>query len=1100
MQPTNAHDIDALIADLPGSSRQLLEAIGAMERGGEGDRAMDALFRAVSRRPTFELRKALSERCLDRGDPHICLEHMSIALLDCSDDGEAHLLMARAHLALGDRASTLESIEAASRHGIDPGRLMDLRRGLTTASDTDTSEDLSPDARTHVHVVDDEIELSVGDSTRPLKKNRVTSEMKALSREEPQDISRPIQLLPRRTSEASPRENRQIPVAPAGSRPTARIDLPIPGHPAPKKPLAPAPPKPPSGVEEASPFEPTGLITTDRIRKVMDEVAPFEPTRRLDPSRVSAKLSRRSRESASHPQQWEDENARGATELHRGLSSSDEDDEIDVLATMIHGRAAEHDADEYTEALLTPDSSNLERKPTDPRIQGDVEHIVAGEVDRARELRSLPPSPHERDAKEGSIREWTRSLDASRILEMSRVIRVAAVAQLEEATPARLVWIFGVLAMTLMAFSLVALLVVSHWQTTRIEHFLSQATLVEATDVYPDYITALTRLEEARDHRLLAEPVDAFVFDKLPSFFVGRVNSQRKLAEARHLLLQAYIEARFEHAGSREVAAKIEAAPIRVETEAARVYKHLALEEVEDARRIANQAWEHFGAHRALVEALLETMLASGTTDGTDEFAQYLRPLAQDNTRLRFLLLRLDQTAASTGAHEGMRELIQNQSTDHVGARLALAEAMLDDPLQHAQARVMFESILKTLSTRASPLELARTHHGIGRLALADDERTTAEDQFIRAVRIVPLRGSLYSPLVEMYSQGGRLEDARRLLTRVPMVTPRSNYFVLTLAELFLWSGMPERALEMLQSERLPASEAAWLRGWAYLEMNRLEEAATAFHTAQESGEAPVAEGLAQHVRALQNPGRIRVALAELEDLAAEHEDEPMIALALARTYHLGISLTSDWTQYRDYLTRSRRAIERSLVATDNHPLLLYAQCETEFLGGAHEQAREICQRAMRVNSEYVPGLLVFARLRLDEDRAGEALRLLERVHQNHPDNPAVSLLLARAAMEAGHSDQARREINRWAGTPTEATVDWIILEGRQAFLRQDYARAIGYFQLANKDYPASGEASLFYAQTLQHLDRAEQAEPILRSLRQHPRWGRSARSALRNR
>jgi tetratricopeptide (TPR) repeat protein len=814
-----------------------------------------------------------------------------------------------------------------------------------------------------------------------------------------------------------------------------------------------------AGDKEAGPHEPTSLLSNEKVKRAIADADPSEPTRPIDGSRISGHFRPPSREAARRKAPWEVEVAEAATEIHQDPDVFRPDEDIAVLPTSMHAVGQ-----------------------SGPQLELDLD------VDGT----NAPPR---------SVPNWRDGLESSRSLrEVSRFIYVAAQERLDAITPAKLARLLTVLLLTLMALSLLGLLVVSQWQTRRIDAHLSAAEVLESSDVYGDYQRALARLKEARNDRVLAEPLDRVIFGRLPSFFVGRVLSARERAYNRHLLLSAYVEARFEHADARDVGRWLEEATPGPQAAAARIYHHLALEAPHRASQLADTAWNHYGAHPDLVEARLEALLAAGgTSSEVTTTAQYLRPLARTHGRIRFLLLRADlaKSAQRPGA-EGLREFLQNQSPEHVGARLAMAELISRDSEQHERAVVILQTLSALSADRASPLERARAHHQLAVLSLAAGEQEQAETHFLQAVRLVPLRGSLYEVLVDHYVRAGRLEDARRLLSRVPQVATRASYFDQALAHLHLSTGRPDSALELLAAAEQTDTRAAWLRGWAYLERGQLDEARQALHQAGQGGDQPGARALALYARVVQAPDRIDAALAEFEVFDAVEHQDPMVSLAHGRTLIMASERQTDYGEESRLLQRSAAVLSQGLAAHPNHALLLYELCAVRFYAGDSRQAQELCQQAIRANGEYPPGIRLVAMVRTHLDRPAEALRLLEGMDTPYRDRPEFSLAIARAAMDAGDQDRARNELNRWVGTAAESLGEWILLEGRQAYLRKDYPRAIGYFQRAYRDHVGRGEAALYYGLTLQRLGRNDEAREVFQGLREHPRWGAAAREALR--
>lgn len=622
---------------------------------------------------------------------------------------------------------------------------------------------------------------------------------------------------------------------------------------------------------------------------------------------------------------------------------------------------------------------------------------------------------------------------------------------------------------------------------------LERWEMIQSVDIYQNYLAGEALLEQAVNTRgFMGAPGDAILgtFGLMKETQKARARAYIELA-----FLKAFIEYRFEYAGThgaeKSIADADRHAPDEPLVDVARAYELMARGEQDEAikqlRRTRRQNPELKEATIALIHAQLDADQLEAAVDTARE----LREQETLNVHEHYLLGLIDLKQGDRPlADARMRHITEILSPDHIGARISRVYSTrgAPDSEENERAESLVEEVLAMSSAHISPLELAQTHIARGYLQLSAGAAEQAEKDFQQALKLIPQRSQVYVPIVKLFERDGRMDKALELITHAADAGVTSVQLDLASAEIYRLTGRPELALQTVGALNAPSAHALWIKGMAQLEMGQFERAKDEFRDAREKNErfAP-ARAYFLLIEELENTHPHNKIDTALEKLLERHPEDPHVLRAAGRAL-MHVARVADEADARPGLLERAESLLKKALDRQANPFLIYFDlCEHALLSGDAAGALAQCEEAHQINARYLPGVVIMADLLLTRGGSEKYPDFFEKIAEDNPKDAAVSHYRALYALDHHQLEDAEAEINRWAGTPAAKTALHLYAEGRLAFERDDFRRALGYFQSARQADPALTPAALYYALTLTRLGEHRRAEvalaPVLNDL-----------------
>jgi tetratricopeptide (TPR) repeat protein len=614
---------------------------------------------------------------------------------------------------------------------------------------------------------------------------------------------------------------------------------------------------------------------------------------------------------------------------------------------------------------------------------------------------------------------------------------------------------------------------------------------VSAADTYQGYLAGEQSLEAA----LGAESFLGASADDLLSQvgLMDDASAARGEALVELARLKAMVEYRYERVDTHESRTVLERAEAAVSgdprLDVARSYRLMAQGRTAEATELLEVTRKNFPDFTDAATALLHAHLDDNALQSASMTATVLNGLENPSIHQHYVLGLLESRQGKAAADARLRHLIETLSPEHLSARIARSYTLRQSGEANAdeQATALLEEVLGPLRANASPLQRANAHIALGELYVDGDSRARAEEQFRKAIKVLPARSSVYGPLIELYRDDGRLDKSLELIEDAVSQSAISPDLVLRKAEILRLTGQAEAALraldeDTLDEEALDSARAKWLEGMALLDLGRLDDATSAFEAASnKSDEFAPARAYLLMSKELASRDERNAFSSDLEKMLEKFSTDPHVLRAGAIAAMHVANFSDSRTGRQELLERAESLLEQAMDRGGSQAVLLFDLCRQQMLSSRGQDASISCRKAKRLNDTYLPGLLTMADLERRRGNRDEAIKLLAELGERFADKPRINQMKADAHLERFEIEAAEKEINRWAGTPAAKSSLHHFVEGRLAFAEDRYTSALGYFQRAHKNMPNDARFGLYYAHTLTRLGEHERAEELVK-------------------
>lgn len=612
-------------------------------------------------------------------------------------------------------------------------------------------------------------------------------------------------------------------------------------------------------------------------------------------------------------------------------------------------------------------------------------------------------------------------------------------------------------------------------------------------DTYQGYLKGEQILEDAlATHGPMGATIDAMLGS------VGLMGSAEEargeaLAELAHL--RAMIEYRYEYLDTRDSEKTVQRAralaPGSPKIEIARAYQLLSKSNHSQAIALLGEIRKHAPNSEAATIALIHAQLDAGNVESASMASLPIRSKLNPSVHEHYLLGLVDAGLGKfVQADARFQHIFTILSTSHIGSRIARSQTVrkTDNPDATEIAAGLLEDVFDTFSDDISPLQRAHAHIAMAEVETLQKDLTKAEEHLQQAIKTIPQRSGVYAPMVDLYVNDGRLDKALELIKDAAGAGVSSTRLLLQRAAIYRLISRPKQAIKTIELAELTSAEAYWQKGLANRDLNFVARAREDFATALKMDEkfAP-ARASAFLLDEVTQPRARRALEKPFEKLLKDNPTSPHIlhdgALGLL---HIA-RVTDDPGQRPALLARARTMLEDALEHGGNPALLNYALCEQAMLAHDAQAALTFCDAALKTNPQYLPGVLIAAKLHLKLDAPGDTF--FDELSRTFPNEPSISQHHALHWLNRYQIAKAETAINRWAGGPAATTSLHLFAEGRLSFTRGKYTAALGYFERAHKQSPESARAAIHYARTLSNLGEHERAETILKPALDDIEW-----------
>ncbi len=256
------------------------------------------------------------------------------------------------------------------------------------------------------------------------------------------------------------------------------------------------------------------------------------------------------------------------------------------------------------------------------------------------------------------------------------------------------------------------------------------------------------------------------------------------------------------------------------------------------------------------------------------------------------------------------------------------------------------------------------------------------------------------SGLAQTYAKMGRIDDAKQLLTRVIAADPRRVTEVLSLAELYLQSGDPQRAVDLLgrAESSHPSSRSELLLALAYTRLGQPDKAKVFLNQARQRApnNPEVLRALAGYYR------QTRDYAAAIETLKLIPSKSADVLAELAYTYHLA----GRQQDAADLYARAATAAPKQLS-------LQIAAAEAQMNLGSVDKAKTYVARAAAIDANHYRVHVLRAEIaRMEGDRS-QAIKeytiALSKLPESVAEGPLypIQLHMTLAELDREAGDQA---------------------------------------------------------------------------------------------
>jgi tetratricopeptide (TPR) repeat protein len=111
------------------------------------------------------------------------------------------------------------------------------------------------------------------------------------------------------------------------------------------------------------------------------------------------------------------------------------------------------------------------------------------------------------------------------------------------------------------------------------------------------------------------------------------------------------------------------------------------------------------------------------------------------------------------------------------------------------------------------------------------------------------------------------------------------------------------------------------------------------------------------------------------------------------------------------------------------------------------EEAIEFCKQQLELDPDYAPAFAHLASLYFDDDRTGEAEKMIERIVESAPDNPVRHIMAGSVYLDNGFDKKAEAEFNR--AIELDSSPQCFFTIGTKYLENDETKKALKYFKLA---------------------------------------------------
>lgn len=688
------------------------------------------------------------------------------------------------------------------------------------------------------------------------------------------------------------------------------------------------------------------------------------------------------------------------------------------------------------------------------------------------------------------------------------------------ASPQRLVWValglFGLLVLMVAVASMLTLR-----DSRQLATQLAAVQRLQSSDTYGGYKRTLQRIRAVRDKY----PATAWssAVESLGGLAPGPGPSTYRAALDRELdYVRSYLEYRFETPGARfDAPPSLEnpasAPPLR---RAAAVWRALARSNHPLALSLVEGLSDAPGSDR-LVDARLAALLDAGRHAEVASRVESLRKSDQNpSVRRLYLLARADRHRDPQSARELLGKIVEGLSPNHMAAALERSELWLDRGA-FARAEAEADRLTDDIRDNGGPRQKARHHILLGRAFQGRGRLPRAEDYFRRAIKAAETRLEVHYPLIDLYLQQGRAEEARKRLDALPDTASRADGtdatgVALRRAEYALLLGRYDRAVSALAEIDRPTPRMRFRHGQALVLSSRAERAleilpvdaaeqrdseSLEVDSGQTGRWTAAAKAWALLAKAELDTSSGDDLLVDLGRVLGDHRDSPIVLHAAGRLHlHLAAEAEVGSERHRTHLKKARRHLERRMETRSDGPThdatARFLLCRVHSELDAPARARSECRKAMRRRPGYLPGVATWAEVQLAQGDAKGALDTLKQAEEasEAPESWQLARVRIEALIALRRLERARDRLDTWIGEGVGDTpyVQW--LEGRLAYAAGDYEAAVGYLKrAADKLAGKRPSADLARARSLARLGDEERGVRVARRYLDHPDHGGTA-------
>ena len=374
---------------------------------------------------------------------------------------------------------------------------------------------------------------------------------------------------------------------------------------------------------------------------------------------------------------------------------------------------------------------------------------------------------------------------------------------------------------------------------------------------------------------------------------------------------------------------------------------------------------------------------------------------------------------------------------------------------------------------------------------------TAAEIQLKNALQKDPDNAQARLLLGKIYLDAGNAASAEKELRKALSLGIKADQVIPSLGKALLIEGQFQKVLD--ETATLPMQgEIAALRGNAFLGLNKIAEAKSAFDTAlKENAAMPNALiGLARSAlldkdidtanryteeAIAKNPGNIEVLMFKANLLRSQDLTEPAMAVLNqvlsikpdnieARMNRADLEIRQKkFDAARDDILAAQKSAPKNLIST-------YMQALLNFSQGKTNDALTDIQKVLAAAPDYMPGLLLAGAIQYNLGSMPQAQLHLSKYLDKNPEDQYARKMLASTLLKSGQKAKAATTLEP-ALKASLQDPEVLALAGEISMENKDYAAASSYFEKASALAPQT--ARYHMALGLSNLGRGQNTSAI---------------------